>query len=43
MTTIFFMAKIDRTRRNMEIYKWKWMLLDALGCINNVDFEKNSK
>ena len=28
----------------MEIYKWKWMLLGALGCMNNADFEeKNSK
>jgi hypothetical protein len=24
----------------MEIYKWKWMVLGALGCINNADFEK---
>ena len=21
----------------MEIYKWKWMVLGALGCINNAD------
>ena len=24
----------------MEIYKWKWMVLGPLGCINNADFEK---
>ena len=24
----------------MEIYKWKGMVLGALGCMNNVDFEK---
>ena len=24
----------------MEIYKWKWMVLGALGCMNNGDFEK---
>ena len=23
-----------------ELYKWKWMVLGALGCINNADFEK---
>ena len=23
----------------MEIYKWKWMVLGALGCMNNADFE----
>ena len=27
----------------MEIYKWKWMVLGALGCMNNADFEKISK
>ena len=25
---------------NMEIYKWKWMVLGALGCMNNANFEK---
>ena len=25
----------------MEIYKWKWMVLGALGCVNNADFENN--
>ena len=25
---------------NMEIYKWKWMLLGALGCMNNADLKK---
>ena len=30
--------------KNMEIYKWKWMVLGALGYMNNTDFEKkNSK
>ena len=24
----------------MEKYKWKWMVLGALGCINNVDFQE---
>jgi hypothetical protein len=24
----------------MEIYKWKWVVLGALGCINNADFGK---
>ena len=24
----------------MEIYKSKWMVLGALGCINNADFEE---
>ena len=24
----------------MGIYKWKWMLLGALGCVNNADFEE---
>ena len=24
----------------MEIYKWKWMVSDALSRMNNVDFEK---
>ena len=42
MATILF-GKIDRSRGNMEIYKWKWMVLDVLECMNNVDFEKISK
>ena len=25
----------------MEIYNWNWMVLDALGCINNADFGEN--
>ena len=25
----------------MEIYKWKWMVLGALGCMNNAGFEKH--
>ena len=24
----------------MEIYKWKWMVLGALGCTDNADFER---
>ena len=24
----------------MEMYRWKWMVLGALGCMNNMDFEK---
>ena len=24
----------------MEIYKWKWMVLGALGCVNNAEVEK---
>ena len=24
----------------MEIYKWKWMVLGALGCMNIADFDK---
>ena len=24
----------------MELFKWKWMELGALGCMNNVDFER---
>ena len=24
----------------MEIYKWKWMVLSTLGCMNNADFER---
>ena len=40
MANIFF-GKIDISWRNMEIYKWKWMVLVALGCIDNAKFEKN--
>jgi hypothetical protein len=36
----YIFGKIDRSRRNMEIYKGKWMVLGALGCINNADLEK---
>ena len=38
---IYFFGKIDRSRKNMEIYKRKWMVLGALGCMNNADFENN--
>ena len=27
----------------MEIYKWKWMVLDALECMNNADLKKKKK
>ena len=36
MATIFF-GNIDRSRRNMENIQ---MEVDALGCMNNVDFEE---
>ena len=43
MATIFFWARL-RSRRNMEIYKWKWTVLGALGCMDKANFEKkNSK
>ena len=35
-----FFGKIGRSRKDMEIYKWKWMVLGALGCMNNANFEK---
>ena len=35
---LFFFDKTDRSQRNMEIYKWKWMVLGALGCMNNADY-----
>ena len=25
----------------LVVYKWKWMVLGALECMNNADFEKN--
>ena len=39
MATIYIsvFGKIDRSQRNIEIYKWKWMVLGALGCMNNAD------
>ena len=42
MATIF-LGKIDIIWRNMEIYKWKWMVIGALGCMNNADFEVSKK
>ena len=27
----------------MGIDKWKWMVLGALGCMNNADFEERKK
>ena len=38
-----FDGKIDRSRRNKKMYKWKWMVLRAIGCVNNVDFEERKK
>ena len=35
----FFFGKIDRSWTNLEIYKWKRMVLGALWCMNNADFE----
>ena len=26
----------------MEIYKWKWMVLGALRCMNNADLDKKN-
>ena len=40
MVTIFFLCKIGRSWRNKEIYKWKWVVLSALGSMNNAGFEK---
>ena len=39
---LFDSTRVDRSWRNMEIYeyKWKWMVLAALGCMNNSDFDK---
>ena len=36
----YFFGNIDRSWRNMEIYKWKWMVLGAFGCTDNVDLKK---
>ena len=38
MATIFF-SKVDKSCRNMEIDKWKWMVLCALECVNNANFQ----
>ena len=35
-----FFGMIDKSRRNMEIYKWNWMVLGALGCMNNAHLKK---
>ena len=37
----YFFCKIDRSWRNMELYNWRWMVLGALGCMNNADFKKS--
>ena len=36
----YFYGTIDRSWRNMGIYKWKWVVLDVLKGMNNVDIEK---
>ena len=41
MATIF-LGQIDISWRNMEIYKWKWIVFGALGCVNNADFENKN-
>ena len=41
---LFFLARLIDHEETWNIYKWKWMVLGALGCINNADFGgKNSK
>ena len=35
--TINALSTIDRSWRDMEIYKWKWVVLGALACMNNED------
>ena len=37
---MYFFGKIDRSWGIVEIHKWKWMVLDALECMNNADFEE---
>ena len=43
METIFF-GKIDWSwkKKNMEIYKWKRMVLGALRCMNNENLKKKT-
>ena len=36
----FICGQTDRSWRNMEIYKRKWMVSGFLGCMNNADIEK---
>jgi hypothetical protein len=36
----YYFGKNDRSWRNMEILKWKWMVLGAFGCMNIVDLKK---
>ena len=36
----YFFGTIDRSWRNMEIYKWKWMVLGSVICMNNAGFIK---
>ena len=44
MATIFMARLIDHEETwkytNIEIYKWKWVVLGALGCMNNEDLKK---
>ena len=35
----FFLERYDRLCRNKEVYKCKWTVLGAPGCMNNADFE----
>ena len=39
MATIVLAKLIDH-EKNMEIYKWKWMVLGALGYMNNTYLKK---
>ena len=36
----FLCGKINRARKNVEMYKWKWIMLAALGSMNNEDLKK---
>ena len=43
MATIFLLESFDRSRKNIEIYKLKWMVLGDLGCMIKAGFEIISK
>ena len=36
----FFWQDLIDHEKNMEIYKWQWMVLGAFECMNNANFEK---
>ena len=38
MATIFLAIMTDH-EKIWKKHKWKWMVLGALGCVNNTDFE----